>query len=262
MYVYVDLMKGDLLSRVGASLPYRDAIDRRNVKETLDRSGEVLAIQPTMDNNVTAGATAEPDQDGDGLPDSFETHLRRDVKPHELRDDGYTLLEEYLASRTHKPILPATQPADLYTLPPTSKQTTTKTSRPPTPLYTLPPSVATTTTSLSLPPAASVVRATPSVGVASPPGALSSSNVDTDLLVPIIVVSVLVLGFIGLLLAVLFVRRRSAKTRRAPPPSIDVGTASSASHLPEMATAREFNTGTMEGSELYSQFKTDASGCT
>jgi pectate lyase len=95
-----------VLARAGATLPRRDAIDERVVREV--RSG-----QPTFGNgiiNTPADVGGWPeyrsipafiDTDGDGMPDAWER--RYGLNPHDPADgprdadrDGYTNLEEYL----------------------------------------------------------------------------------------------------------------------------------------------------------------------
>lgn len=96
-----DLMEY-LLDNVGATLPRRDAIDRRIVE--LIRHGEGRLIDSQADVGGwprLEGGVAPLDSDGDGMPDEWE--IAHGLDPHDPADahgdpdgDGYTNLEEYL----------------------------------------------------------------------------------------------------------------------------------------------------------------------
>ena len=91
-----------ILQRGGASLPRRDAVDRRIVEEATSGRGHILNSQAEVGGwPELARAPAPRDSDGDGMPDAWER--RHDLNPRDPADgpgdrdgDGYTNVEEYL----------------------------------------------------------------------------------------------------------------------------------------------------------------------
>jgi hypothetical protein len=91
-----------VLEHAGATLPKRDAVDRRLVREVADRSGRIID-HPNQVGGWPSLASGEPprDDDRDGMPDAWErTHALDPANPNDHRDDadndGYTNIEEYL----------------------------------------------------------------------------------------------------------------------------------------------------------------------
>jgi hypothetical protein len=91
-----------VLAAVGASLPSRDAVDKRIVNEVRERKGSIIDSQQQVGGwPELKSAPAPADSDHDGMPDAWET--RYGLNPHDPADgaldkdkDGYTNLEEYL----------------------------------------------------------------------------------------------------------------------------------------------------------------------
>ena len=91
-----------ILQQVGASLPKRDAVDQRLVKEVVERKGRFI----DHPNDVGGwpqlrGVQPPQDADRDGMPDMWEREHKLDpANPHDHRedadDDGYTNIEEWL----------------------------------------------------------------------------------------------------------------------------------------------------------------------
>ncbi len=88
-----------VLTRVGATLPRRDEVDRRVIAEVRSRTGRVgmgSNYPPTLKS-----ATPPPDADHDGMPDTWERARGLNPKNPEdansdLDGDGYTNVEDYL----------------------------------------------------------------------------------------------------------------------------------------------------------------------
>jgi pectate lyase len=92
----------EVLDGAGATLPRRDAVDRRIVREVEQSTGAII------DSQVQVGgwpeyrsAPARPDTDKDGIPDEWERTHRLDRKdPSDASRaggrDGYTNIEAYL----------------------------------------------------------------------------------------------------------------------------------------------------------------------
>jgi len=86
----------------GASLPRRDAVDRRIVEEVTSGKGRIINSQAEVGGwPALASAPAPRDSDGDGMPDAWE--LQQGLNPNAAADgpqdrnaDGYTNVEEYL----------------------------------------------------------------------------------------------------------------------------------------------------------------------
>ncbi len=111
-----------VLARAGATLPRRDAVDERIVRE-------VASGQPTFGNGIVkvhtdVGGWPEyrsliplVDTDRDGMPDAWER--RYGLDPHNPADgiadpdrDGYTNLEEYLNGTNPREFVDYTDPAN------------------------------------------------------------------------------------------------------------------------------------------------------
>jgi len=91
-----------ILQEAGATLPKRDAVDRRLVRELASREGRIIDHPKDVGGWPLLESAAGPqDDDRDGIPDAWErTHELDPADPHDHRDDpdcdGYTNLEEWL----------------------------------------------------------------------------------------------------------------------------------------------------------------------
>jgi len=93
-----------VLADAGATRPARDAVDRRVVRETQQRTGRIIDSPQDVGGYPELEAGEPPaDSDHDGMPDAWER--ARDLDPTDAADgradrdgDGYTNLEEYLHS--------------------------------------------------------------------------------------------------------------------------------------------------------------------
>jgi hypothetical protein len=93
-----------ILAKAGASR-FRDAVDARIVESVRTRGGRLIDSQKDVGGwPELPGGAAEPDGDGDGMPDGWERKHR--LNPADAADgngdadgDGYTNLEEWLAER-------------------------------------------------------------------------------------------------------------------------------------------------------------------
>lgn len=93
-----------VLAGAGATLPARDAVDRRIVSEALSRSGGLIDSQWEVGGwPVYRSARPPRDSDHDGMPDQWES--ARGLNSRDGSDaggdrdnDGYTNIEEYLNS--------------------------------------------------------------------------------------------------------------------------------------------------------------------
>jgi hypothetical protein len=90
-----------VLDRAGATVPRRDAVDARIVKEVRGRSGRIIdATKEVGGWPEYRGGTAPVDSDGDGIPDEWERAHGLDAKnaADGGRDagDGYTWVERYM----------------------------------------------------------------------------------------------------------------------------------------------------------------------
>jgi pectate lyase len=92
-----------VLAGAGASLPMRDAVDRRIVNDIINRTGDIIARESDVGGWPTLRSrTAPPDTDQDGLPNEWES--ARGLDPDNFDDSndvdpcgiGYTYIEEYL----------------------------------------------------------------------------------------------------------------------------------------------------------------------
>ena len=91
-----------VLSFGGATLPRRDAVDARVVRQAEIGTGRHIDSQDEVGGwpSLEAGV-APPDGDGDGMPDAWEAERGFDPAsaadgPADRDGDGYTNLEEYL----------------------------------------------------------------------------------------------------------------------------------------------------------------------
>jgi hypothetical protein len=86
----------------GATLPRRDAVDRRIVEEVTSGKGHIINSQAEVGGwPDLASGPAPRDSDGDGMPDGWEQ--QHGLNPNDAADgprdrdgDGYTNVEEYL----------------------------------------------------------------------------------------------------------------------------------------------------------------------
>ena len=92
-----------VLSNAGATMPTRDAVDRRIVEEVKNRSGRLLANDPETVGGWPELASGEPYPDGDrdGIADDWESKNGLDVSNAEdgrldSDGDGWTNLENFL----------------------------------------------------------------------------------------------------------------------------------------------------------------------
>jgi pectate lyase len=92
----------EVLATAGATLPERDAVDARLVREVTGVSGKLVSHPDRVGGwPELAGGTPPPDADHDGMADGWE--MRSGLNPADPADrngdpdaDGYTHLEEYL----------------------------------------------------------------------------------------------------------------------------------------------------------------------
>lgn len=107
-----------ILSEGGASKPARDAVDERVTHQIRNGAGKLINSQTEVGGWPELQSTTPPqDQDGDGMPDEWETRYQLD--PQKKADasadqdgDGYTDIEEFLNETD--PLTP-----ELWVYPPT-----------------------------------------------------------------------------------------------------------------------------------------------
>ena len=93
-----------VLDRGGASLPKRDAVDRRIVADLVNGTGHIIDSQMEVGGWPELETAAPPaDTDGDGMPDAWEQQHGlnandADDGPADADGDGYTNVEDYLNS--------------------------------------------------------------------------------------------------------------------------------------------------------------------
>jgi hypothetical protein len=102
-----------VLQQVGASLPKRDTLDQRIIRNVVNRTGRFIDVQGGYPHGtpyevsqkawpVLASKPAPADTDHDGMPDAWETQQRLNPKDPTDRAktnaSGYTMLEVYLNS--------------------------------------------------------------------------------------------------------------------------------------------------------------------
>jgi hypothetical protein len=102
-----------VLQHVGASLPKRDTLDQRIIRNVVNRTGRIIDVQGGYPHGTPyavsqnawpalASVPAPTDTDHDGMPDAWETKQR--LNPQDPTDrakigrNGYTVLETYLNS--------------------------------------------------------------------------------------------------------------------------------------------------------------------
>jgi pectate lyase len=90
-----------VLETGGATLPKRDAVDLRIVKDVKNRTGRIIKSQEDVGGWPELKSTPAPkDTDHDGMPDLWET--KHGLNPQNADDrnkvgeDGYTMLEKYI----------------------------------------------------------------------------------------------------------------------------------------------------------------------
>ena len=91
----------DVLAHAGATIPSRDAVDRRIIGDVKSGTGHLIDDPSDVGGwpRLTSGH-APRDRDGDGMPDTWER--RHHLRPYDAHDgsrlapDGYTWLEHYL----------------------------------------------------------------------------------------------------------------------------------------------------------------------
>ena len=91
-----------MLDTVGASLPVRDAVDARIIRQVRERTGTIIDSQKQVGGWPLLKSLPAPlDSDHDGMPDAWET--AHGLNPRDPADanrdndgDGYTNLEEYI----------------------------------------------------------------------------------------------------------------------------------------------------------------------
>jgi len=95
-----------VLASVGASLPKRDAVDTRIIRQVRDRTGTIIDSQKQVGGwPILKSLPAPLDTDHDGIPDEWE--IKHGLNPRDPADakvitkSGYTNLEVYLNSIQH-----------------------------------------------------------------------------------------------------------------------------------------------------------------
>jgi hypothetical protein len=100
----VNDVKSKLLSGAGATVPYRDSVDIRQINDVNNLTGRFISDPSAVGGWPTiATGTYPTDADGDGMPDTWET--ARGLNPNDPSDwnkdrdgDGYLNIEEYINS--------------------------------------------------------------------------------------------------------------------------------------------------------------------
>ena len=92
-----------ILKNGGASLPKRDEVDIRIVKDVKNLTGKIINSQEEVGGwPILKSLPAPRDTDKDGMPDDWEDSKKLDKENPEDRNtvasDGYTMLEKYLNS--------------------------------------------------------------------------------------------------------------------------------------------------------------------
>ncbi len=93
----------EVLASGGATLPKRDAVDERIVKDIKNRTGKIIKSQEDVGGwPELKSEPAQKDTDKDGMPDKWEKTQGLDPSNPDDRNtvanDGYTMLEKYLNS--------------------------------------------------------------------------------------------------------------------------------------------------------------------
>lgn len=92
----------DILRHGGASLPKRDAVDERIVRDVEKRTGRIINSESEIGGWPTYQSASPPiDSDSDGMPDEWETKFGLDANDAsdgagDKDRDGYTNVEEWL----------------------------------------------------------------------------------------------------------------------------------------------------------------------
>lgn len=118
-----------VLAEAGASLPTRDAVDKRIIEDVINGTGSIILSQEDVGGYPLLRSTTPPiDSDHDGMPDEWEITMGLDpYDPSDRNGDifgyGYTNVEYYINSLAHdsqhKPIISITSPVanSIYTAP-------------------------------------------------------------------------------------------------------------------------------------------------
>ena len=90
-----------VLNDVGASFPFRDAVDQRLIKDVISGTGKSIDHPDEVGGWVKLSSSPPPlDSDDDGMPDEWEKSVGfnplEDDGANDKDGDGYTNLEEYL----------------------------------------------------------------------------------------------------------------------------------------------------------------------
>jgi pectate lyase len=90
-----------VLDSGGATLPKRDVVDERVVKDIRIKTGKIIASQEEVGGWPELKSTTAPvDTDQDGMPDAWEKQHGLDpsngMDRNKLGEDGFTMLETYL----------------------------------------------------------------------------------------------------------------------------------------------------------------------
>jgi len=102
----------DVMERVGATVPRRDAVDQRIIAEVRAGRGRIINSQTEVGGWPNYQPAKPPkDTDSDGMPDAWER--AHGLNPRDPKDaildrdhDGYTNLEEYLNELAAKSVRP------------------------------------------------------------------------------------------------------------------------------------------------------------
>src|SRR6185369_5975909 len=95
----------DVLVNAGATLPARDAVDARIIRDIREGTGAVINFEADIPEpgrwQTYHSLPAPADSDGDGIPDYWEEQfgLNKKSAADAIQDsdgDGYTNIEEYL----------------------------------------------------------------------------------------------------------------------------------------------------------------------
>lgn len=96
-----DALVARVIANAGATLPKRDAVDRRVADDVRNRTGNLINTQSDVGGWPELASTSAPaDGDHDGMPDAWEK--AKGLDPNDAADgprvasDGYTNLEHYL----------------------------------------------------------------------------------------------------------------------------------------------------------------------
>lgn len=90
-----------VLQDVGATLPLRDAVDRKTIRDIIDRKGSILSVKRhLLEWPPFARGIPFVDFDNDGIPNHWEEAFGLDTQQNDSAldkdSDGYTNIEEYL----------------------------------------------------------------------------------------------------------------------------------------------------------------------